>query len=224
MDEIKPSRYIISIPFGAFLTANSILIAADFIFTQLWFNFQPTKSETQLEAIGVGAIFVYYFVIVSIVSMILAILGRNKGDGDEVQGRPVILFFFSLVFTMCYVFQAMVTLAIKIYNQSTGSTLYQHDSLWVFIVGFILAVIVTISAIVKPGWWDKLFGSFKDQTKCLMCAIFGIFVVLIGGVFSIARQSICHGTIISIVLIVLGLITLISAYLYCRKKCLGKAK
>ena len=103
MEKIEPYNYKISIPFSAFLTAISILIAADFILLQLWFNFQPAPCPTQIpESISVGTILVSYFVVVSIVSMIIAILDRIN-ENNEVKGRPVILFLFSLFFTMCFV-------------------------------------------------------------------------------------------------------------------------
>lgn len=223
MDEIEPSNYKISIPFGAFLTAISILIAADFILLQLWFNFQPAPNPTQvLESISVGTIFVSYFVVVSIVAMIIAILDRIN---DEVKGRPIILFLFSLFFTMCFVFQSIVTLAIKIWNKlPPNTTVYSRSDFVYFEIFFVFAIAVTISAILWPKWWDKLFWSFKKHIYYLMLAIFGILIGVTGGVFFIARQSICHGTIIGVALIAVGLVALISTCLYCMKKCQGEAK
>lgn len=214
--------YKISIPFGAFLTANSILIAADFVFLQLWFNFQPKTCEPQKEAIALGTIFVCYFVILSIVSMILAILGREKCIVDDVQGLPVILFFFSLGFTMCFVFQAIVTLTIKIFdhNISVGDTLLKDDNWVCFLVLMPILVAVTITAIVKPECWDKLFRSFKEHTNYFMLAILGILIALIGCIFIIGWQSKCLGIIIGGVLILVGFVTC----WYCMKKCLGKDK
>ena len=221
MEKIEPYNYKISIPFSAFLTAISILIAADFILLQLWFNFQPAPCPTQIpESISVGTILVSYFVVVSIVSMIIAILDRIN-ENNEVKGRPVILFLFSLFFTMCFVFQSMVTLSIKIGNKlPPNTTFYDRSDLVYFWILVGIALAVTIWAISKPEWWDGLFGSFKNHTKCLMCAIFGILMGVIGGVFIIAGQSICIGWS----LIGVGLITLISACWYCMRKCQGEAK
>ena len=214
-------KYKISIPFSAFLAAISILIAADFILLQLWFNFQTAPCPNQIpESISVGTILVSYFVVVSIFSMIIAILDR-RNENDEVKGRPVILFLFSLFFTMCFVFQSMVTLAIKICNKLPPSTtFYSHSDLVYFWILLGIALAATIWAISKPEWWDGLFGSFKNHTKWLMCAIFSILIGVIGGIFIMAEQSICIGWS----LIGVGLITLISACWYCMRKCHGEAK
>jgi hypothetical protein len=223
MDEIEASKYKISIPFGTFLTAISILIAADFILLQLWFNFQPEpQSDQVLESISIGTIIVSYFVVVSIVSMIIAILDRI---GNEVKGRPIILFLFSLFFTMCFVFQSIVTLAIKIGSKlPPNTTIYNHSDFVYFWILLGIALPVTIGAILKPEWWDNLFWSFKKRIYYLMLAILGILIGVTGGVFLIAGPLICHGTIIGMALIAVSLIALIIAYCCCMKKCQNEDK
>ena len=223
MDKIEASRYKISIPFGTFLTALSILIAADFILLQLWFNFQPEPQLDQvLESISIGTIIVSYFVVISIVSMIIAILDRIN---NEVKGRPIILFLFSLFFTMCFVFQSIVTLAIKIWSKlPPNTTVYNHSDLVYFWILLGITLAVTISAILKPEWWDNLFWSFKRRIYYLMLAIIGILIGVTGGVFLIAGQLICYGIILGWAFIAVGLIALISACFCCVKKCHFQSK
>lgn len=223
MDETEASKYKLSIPFGAFLTANSILIAADFILLQLWFTFQPTPIPTQvLQSIRIGTIFVSYFVVVSIVSMIIAILDRIE---NKVKGRPIILFLFSLLFTMCFVFQSIVTLAIKFFKKlPQGFTFYGDSNIVGVYILLGIALVVTIWAILWPECWDKLFWSFKKHINYLMLAILGILIGVTGGIFIIAGQYICHGTIIGWALIAVGFVALIRACWYCTKKCQGEAK
>jgi len=190
--------YKISIPFSAFLTANSILIAADFVFLQLWLNFQEPNCKTQWEAVGIAAIFVSYFVILSIISMILAILDRGKYCRDEVKGLPVILFFYSLGFTMVFVFQSIVTHTIKIFcHIPINNTLYQHVNLLYFYIIFVIALIVTILIVAIPKWWDKLFKCFRYHHIVLILAILGIFAIIIGVELFFAKEYIFISSLIS---------------------------
>ena len=183
----------ILIPFGAFLTATSILIAVDVVFLQLWISFQKPINDQRWEAVALATIFVCYFVVLSIVSMIVATLNKEKTQEDyEVQGIPVILFFFSLGFTMCFVFQSIVTLATKIISEiSVNNTFYQRDyRLW-FIGLFSLIVLVTIWAIVRPRFWDRLIGYFKDKPGYLMLVILGILIVITGAELLMAMSKCC---------------------------------
>lgn len=211
-------KYVISIPFSAFLTAISILIAADFILLQLWFNSQSTPCRALApESWGLAAFLVSYFVVISIVSMILAIL--DKTEANNVEGRPVILFLFSLLFTMCFVFQSGVTSIIKICKGIPLSTSLGSPNLLLFGILTLIALLFTVWAIRWPEWWDKLFESFKKHVFYLVLAICGILSVVTGGVFEIGRQFISFGAIIGWILIGIGIGASIGACCYCRKKC-----
>jgi len=210
--------YKISIPFPAFLTANSILVAADFVLLQLWLNFQEPKCNVQWEAVGIAAIFVYYFVILSVISMILSVLNKVKTKNEyEVSGLPVTLFFFSLGFTIVFVFQAIVTHVIKVTNQDLSmiDTLYNHDCLIYFWISIIIPII-TAWAIVRQECWNKIIWSFKNRPGLLVLAILGILIAVTGVEIIFAKEYIPCSCIISGVLIFIGLLIICCCLQKCR--------